>query len=129
MRSSNRRSTPAWGDGTHGISSVAITIRQEKSALTSSFDIAGSSKAFGEWSQIHLVCPGRRMLRCQLQVGTGHKVGLYSRRLRRAESLICLSFVDQSVENDMRDTTAFGAELTRERLREAAKGKFRRCER
>jgi hypothetical protein len=42
--------------------------------------------------------------------------------------LIGLSFVDQSVENDMRDMNAFGTELPRERLREAAKGKFRRCE-
>src|SRR5690242_6684094 len=127
MRSSRRRSTPACGEGIQGSVSVAITTRWVKSALTRSLDIKLSSKTFGERAQVHLVRPGGRVLRREIETGLRDCPRRHPPLGRRAEALVSLRLVDQSVEHKMRNVDALWAEFARQRLRQSAQREFGGC--
>src|SRR5215468_8482191 len=88
MRSSRRRSTPACGEGTHGKRSVEMTTRCEKSALTSSSAMMALLEPLSERAQIHLLRPGRAILRPRGKIGLRNRFGIHPVVRRRPKSQV-----------------------------------------
>src|SRR5438132_4636198 len=97
-----------------------MTTRWVKSALTRSSCMFDSSKAFGKWSQVHLMGPGRLRLHRQIEIALRNRARVDSYRSLRSEPPIGLRCVDQSIEHDMREMHALRAEFARQRLRQPA---------
>ena len=81
-------------------------------------------EALGKRTQVHLMGPCRRVLRRKIKIGLCDRARIHTPGGWKSKTLVCLPFVDQSVDHDMRDVNAFRAIFARQRLCKSAQREF-----